>query len=240
MKTTNPSGINKCYNRNGDIFHKGMIERMQGQSGYSGIFITIEGTDGSGKSTVASLLKKYYTKHFPDVLLTREPGGIVISEKIREIILNPDYKQMDAKTEALLYAAARRQHLMEKIIPALQKGKLVICDRFIDSSLSYQGIGRGLGIEAIWQINTFAIETCMPACTLLLEVDYKIALQRIMSNPMREVNRLDMEAEQFHKKVSEGYRILKERFPKRIQAVDATKPIEQVVSACVQIIDSYI
>lgn len=213
---------------------------MHKQNKWPGVFITIEGADGSGKSTVASLLLAHYESKFKHVLLTREPGGIPIAEKIRSIILDPIHVEMDAKTEALLYAAARRQHLVEKIIPALQEGKLVICDRFIDSSLSYQGIGRGLGVDAIWSLNQFTIEECMPVCTLLFELDYQVGLDRISNNNRREVNRLDLEKAQFHKKVSEGYQVLKERFPNRIHAIDANQSVEQVLTSCIEIIDKYI
>lgn len=213
---------------------------MRKQNDWNGIFITIEGADGSGKSTVASLLKQYYDEHFTDVLLTREPGGILIAEKIREIILNPSYTEMDAKTEALLYAAARRQHLIEKVLPALKEGRLVICDRFVDSSLSYQGIGRGLGIDEVWKINEFAIDGCMPTCTLLFEVDYKIGLERIYQNKTREINRLDLEKETFHQKVSEGYQMVKSHFPERIQCINANQSVEKVVADCIQIINSCI
>lgn len=213
---------------------------MRKRNDWNGIFITIEGADGSGKSTVASLLKRYYDEHFTGVLLTREPGGISIAEKIRAVILNPDHTDMDAKTEVLLYAAARRQHLVEKVIPALKEGKLVICDRFVDSSLSYQGVARGLGIEEVWKINEFAIDDCMPDCTLLFEVDYKIGLRRIYQNQTREVNRLDLEEEKFHQKVSEGYQMIKSQFPERIQCINANQSIEVITMDCIKIINQYI
>lgn len=213
---------------------------MQKRNEWPGIFITIEGADGSGKSTVASLLQQYFFEKAESVVLTREPGGIPIAEQIRAIILDPEHTRMDAKTEVLLYAAARRQHLVEKVIPALKEGKLVICDRFVDSSLSYQGIGRGLGIEPVWQINRFAIDDCMPDCTLLFELDYQIGLERIARNCMREVNRLDLEKAQFHQKVAEGYQLLKAHFPERIQIVNANQPIEQVLADCILIIEACI
>lgn len=213
---------------------------MQRKNEWSGVFITIEGVDGSGKSTVASLLRQHFAQQFQSVVLTREPGGIPIAEKIRAIILNPDHTEMDAKTEVLLYAAARRQHLVEKVIPALKEGKLVICDRFVDSSLSYQGVGRQLGMEAVWSINQFAIEDCMPDCTLLFELDYQIGLERIAKNNAREINRLDLEKEQFHQKVSEGYQMLKARFPERIHTIHANQPVAQVLADCIHVIDACI
>ena len=123
-----------------------------------GVFITFEGPEGAGKTTVIKELYKRMEEEGLKVILTREPGGIRIAEKIRAIILDNDHQEMDAKTEALLYAAARRQHLVEKVIPALQEGMIVLCDRFVDSSLAYQGHARGLGIDEVLSINEFAIE----------------------------------------------------------------------------------
>src|SRR5699024_2352396 len=136
--------------------------------------------------------------HGYDVLVTREPGGIEIAENIREIILDPQYTAMDARTEALLYAAARRQHLVEKILPALEAGKMVLCDRFVDSSLAYQGYARDLGMDEVFSINQFAIQDQMPDLTLFFDIDPKKGLQRISLNKDRERNRLDLEAIQFH------------------------------------------
>ncbi|NLL75540.1 MAG: dTMP kinase, partial [Erysipelothrix sp.] len=127
-----------------------------------GYFVTLEGPEGSGKSSVSALVSEYFKDKGRSVVLTREPGGIPISENIRELILDPNNTEMDDKTEALLYAASRRQHLVEKILPALSNGSLVLCDRFIDSSLAYQGYARGLGIDEVYEINKFAIESHLP------------------------------------------------------------------------------
>ncbi|PPA68509.1 dTMP kinase [Jeotgalibacillus proteolyticus] len=194
----------------------------------TGKFITVEGPEGAGKTTVIKQLEKALIKRGYDVLLTREPGGIDIAEKIREIILNPEHTAMDSRTEALLYAAARRQHLVEKVLPALKQGKIVLCDRFIDSSLAYQGHARGLGIDEVWSINQFAIDDQMPDCTLYFDLDPEKGMERIMKNQGREVNRLDLEELSFHQKVYEGYQLLLERFPERIKTVDASKLIEKV------------
>ncbi len=137
-----------------------------------GIFITFEGPDGAGKSTIIDMV----AKQLGNVLLTREPGGIDIAEQIRAVILNKENTAMDPRTEALLYAAARRQHLIEKVRPALDEGKIVLCDRFVDSSLAYQGYARGLGIEEVFAINQFAIENLMPELTIYFEIEPELGL----------------------------------------------------------------
>jgi dTMP kinase len=193
-----------------------------------GIFITIEGGDGTGKTTQLKLIEKYLKEEKLQYILTREPGGIDISEQIRKIILDRANTAMDARTEALLYAASRRQHLIERVIPALKEDKIVVCDRFIDSSLAYQGYARGLGIEEVLKINEFAIEGHMPHLTIYLDIEPSIGLNRINKDSEREINRLDLERNSFHEKVREGYHILIERYPDRIKQVDANQAIERV------------
>lgn len=195
----------------------------------SGYFITLEGGEGAGKTTVLNKLEEKLQKMGYDVLTTREPGGIHIAENIREIILNPLNTTMDARTEALLYAAARRQHLVEKVLPALNEGKVVLCDRFIDSSLAYQGYARGLGVEEVFTINEFAIEQCMPHLTLFLNIEPKKGLQRIAANKDRERNRLDLEKLAFHELVYEGYQYLAKQYPDRIQTIHADEAFDIVV-----------
>ncbi|HLR51965.1 MAG TPA: dTMP kinase [Candidatus Avamphibacillus sp.] len=194
----------------------------------SGYFITLEGGEGAGKSTVLTSLAHHLEMNGYDILVTREPGGIDIAEKIREIILNPEHVAMDGRTEALLYAAARRQHLVEKVFPALKQGKIVLCDRFIDSSLAYQGYARELGLDDVFSINQFAIQDCMPNLTLFFDISPKKGLKRISANKDRERNRLDLEKLDFHEKVYEAYQILVEKFPERIQVINADQPIEMV------------
>lgn len=194
-------------------------------------FITVEGGEGAGKSTVLALLEQALREKGYDVLVTREPGGIPISEEIREIILHPAYTEMEMRTEALLYAAARRQHLIQKVVPALQAGKVVLCDRFIDSSLAYQGHARGIGMEEVYEMNKFAIDTFMPSLTLFFDVEPALGLQRINQNKGREVNRLDLEEIEFHEKVYEGYHLLLKRFSERIKVIDARPAIEKVTEA---------
>lgn len=194
-----------------------------------GTFITIEGGEGAGKTTlIARLTERIYKETKRKTITTREPGGIPIAEDIRAVILDRKNTTMDARTEALLYAAARRQHLAEKVFPALKDGKVVICDRFVDSSLAYQGYARGLGIPNVWEINRFAIEDCMPHLTLYLDIEPEIGLARIEENGQREVNRLDLESLAFHRKVREGYRIVAGMFPERFVTLDASVEPEQL------------
>lgn len=175
----------------------------------------------------------YFEERGIPYVVTREPGGIEIAEKIRSIILDPLHTAMDARTEALLYAAARSQHLAEKVEPALRAGKAVICDRFVDSSLVYQGYARGLGIKNVWAINRFAIGDLMPDVTLYLDIEPEVGLARIDAHDGREVNRLDLENLEFHRKVREGYFLLKEQFPERIRVIDASMKQEDVLAAMI-------
>lgn len=195
----------------------------------NGLFISFEGGEGAGKTTVLKAVEKKLVKNGWKVLTTREPGGIKIAEKIRNLILDTNHTMMDARTEALLYAAARRQHLVEKVIPALNEGKIVLCDRFIDSSLAYQGYARGLGIEEVYEINKFAIEDRLPNLTLFFDIEPEAGLERIAANKDRELNRLDLENLSFHHQVYDAYQKLLSKFPDRIQAVNAREEIENVV-----------
>lgn len=196
--------------------------------GKEGFFITLEGGEGSGKTTVLGRVAAYLQNRSMPYRITREPGGVEIAEKIRSIILDPAHTAMDARTEALLYAASRSQHLAEVVEPALREGLTVLCDRFVDSSLVYQGHARGLGIEEVWSINRFAIGDRMPDLTFYLDVDPEIGLSRIAANQEREVNRLDLESLSFHQKVREGYQLLVEANPDRIVVLDANRPIHMV------------
>ena len=199
-----------------------------------GWFITFEGPDGSGKTTVSTAVTQKLLDAGYDTVYTREPGGIDIAEQIRHVILDPANTAMDSKTEALLYAAARRQHLVEKVLPALSEGKIVICDRFIDSSLAYQGVGRGLGIDNILSINEFAVEGHMPDKTLYLDIDAQTGLDRIQGRENKD--RLDQEKIGFHNRVCEGYRQVRDRFKDRIIVIDASRQPEQVIENCVEVI----
>lgn len=194
----------------------------------NGVFITFEGPEGAGKTTVIQEIHRRLADADRPVVLTREPGGIRIAEKIRSIILDNAHSEMDARTEALLYAAARRQHLTEKVIPALAEGAIVLCDRFVDSSLAYQGYARGLGIDEVLAINEFAIQGLMPDHTIFFDITPEQGLARITASGTREQNRLDNEALAFHKAVYEGYRIVRDRFSDRIVPVDASASLETV------------
>jgi len=195
-----------------------------------GKFITFEGGEGSGKTTTLSRISAYFDRHSIPYMLTREPGGITIAEKIREVILDTKHTEMDARTEALLYAAARRQHLVEKVRPALDAGTLVLCDRFVDSSLAYQGYARGLGMDEVWSINQFAIDSLMPDVTFYLDIEPEVGLSRIAASLDREVNRLDMENIDFHHKVREGYHIIAARNPERVVIINADQSPSQVMN----------
>ncbi|ULL13299.1 dTMP kinase [Paenibacillus sp. H1-7] len=195
---------------------------------HRGIFLTVEGGEGAGKTSVITLVSEFLSSSGYSVVTSREPGGIEIAEQIRSIILDTNHTKMEARTEALLYAAARRQHLVEKIVPALEQGQVVICDRFIDSSLAYQGYARGLGIDEVLTINQFAIDRLFPDLTLYLDVRPEEGLRRIHSRQGREINRLDLESLSFHQKVREGYLQLAERFADRIVIIDANRSMDEV------------
>ena len=192
------------------------------------MFITIEGVEGSGKSSSTNDVVNRLRKEGYDIITTREPGGTPIAEKIRDIILDVNNTNLDPRAEALLYAASRRQHLIEKVWPALKQGKIVICDRFIDSSLAYQGGARNLGIENITNINMFATENTWPDLTLLFDIDPELGLERIRTNQGREVNRLDLEKIEFHKKVRETFLNLAKKYHDRYVIIDASKSQKEV------------
>ena len=191
-----------------------------------GLFITIEGPDGSGKSTQIENIRKFFEDKNIEIVFTREPGGTPIGERIREIILDNRFKEMDSMTEAMLYAASRAQHVAQIIRPALEAGKVVVCDRFVDSSLAYQGYGRGLG-EDIEIINSFAIKDCMPDVTFLMKLDPDIGKHRIEEN-RHDQDRLEHEKLSFHQKVYKGYLKLEEKYPDRIVGIDASKGIDEI------------
>lgn len=201
--------------------------------------ISLEGGEGSGKTTVLTHLAKYFESKGIEVLFTREPGGVRIAEAIREVILNVDHTEMDARTEALLYASARRQHLAEKVLPAVALGKWVVFDRFVDSSMVYQGFVRGIGVEAVYELNRFATEDFLPDLTLYLDVTPEVGLKRVMDTEGREVNRLDLEGIQFHEKVREGYHLLMNQFPNRIVRIDADQSLESVLKEVTDALDRF-
>ncbi|QFP79004.1 dTMP kinase [Latilactobacillus graminis] len=203
-----------------------------------GKLITFEGPDGAGKtSALMAVIPLLKAKCNQDIIVTREPGGNPIAEKIRNVILDVENIAMDNRTEALLYAAARRQHIVEKIAPALADNKIVICDRFVDSSIAYQGAGRGIGEDAVAQMNLFATNGLTPDLTLYLDVPSEVGLQRIKRNRQNQYDRLDQEKLIFHKKVRQAYLQLAQDNPKRIQTIDATQDLTTVVDQCRQVIE---
>lgn len=195
-----------------------------------GYFISVEGGEGSGKtSVIKEVVNRLEKLGYKKIISSREPGGIKIATDIREIILNKENTMMDPVTETFLFAASRRQHIVEKILPALEENAIFICDRFVDSSYVYQGVAGNVGIERVIEINKIATEGCMPNLTILFDLDPKIGLERINANKNREVNRLDLASLEYHNKVRAGYKMMAERFNDRIVVVDASKTFEEVV-----------
>ncbi|MBF0699827.1 dTMP kinase [Streptococcus danieliae] len=199
-----------------------------------GFLLSIEGPDGSGKSTLIQELASHFSDTGREVVVTREPGGARIAEQIREILLNPDHAEMEAKTELLLYMASRRQHLVEKVLPALERGALVLMDRFIDSSVAYQGYGRGLDLEAIHWLNQFATDGKNPDLTLLLDLPAEQGLARIQAHRSGDVDRLDQEDLSWHQRVRQGYLQLSEENPDRLVKVDASLDLPEVFDQALQ------
>ncbi|MEK3764170.1 MULTISPECIES: dTMP kinase [unclassified Solibacillus] len=193
------------------------------------LFITFEGGEGAGKTSVLKAIGDRLKERQIDALLTREPGGIEIAEKIRAVILDPSHTEMHERTEALLYAAARAQHFYEKIVPALDKGKHVLCDRFIDSSLAYQGYAREIGVNEVLAINEFAIGKRLPDVTIFFNISPEKGLARIHTTRTDELNRLDVESLTFHEKVYEGYEEAMRRYPERFKIINADQELEQVI-----------
>lgn len=200
------------------------------------MFITVEGVEGCGKTTILKMVYDKLLSENYNIILTREPGGVRISEQIRNIILNKENTALDNRTEALLFAASRRQLLVEKIWPALKEGKIVLCDRYLDSSLAYQGGGKHLGIDNVLNINLFATENTLPDMTILFDIPPEVGLQRISANSEREVNRLDLEKISFYNDTRNAFLSLAEKFNDRYVVIDASKSIEEVFEQAYRII----
>lgn len=203
----------------------------------NGFLISFEGPDGAGKTTVLQhVIPRLQELYDQDVIATREPGGVAIAEKIRHIILDVNHTAMDAKTELLLYIAARRQHLVEKILPNLEKNAIVLVDRFIDSSIAYQGYGRGLEVSEIAWLNAYATDNRQPDLTIYLDVASELGLERITKSTNREVNRLDLEALEMHHKVRQGYLSLLKANPERMVLIDASQALDKVIDDTLAVI----
>lgn len=203
-----------------------------------GLFITLEGPDGSGKSTIIKLIGDYLSNKGMDFIMTREPGGTSIGEDIRHIVLDNENTQMGKETEALLYAASRAQHVHEKIKPALEDGKLVLCDRFVLSSLAYQGVGRNLGIESVKKINDFALGGLYPDLILFFHIDPEITLKRKTKDSSGD--RLEKEGNEFHNRVYNGYMELLKLYPDNIKIIDASQSKEEVLKSSIEKIEELI
>ena len=194
----------------------------------NGKFITFEGCDGCGKSTQLSLLISYLEKEHIPHIFTREPGGGKISEAIRGILLSGKNTEMSDECEALLYAAARAQHIKDRVEPALQEGKLVVCDRYVDSSFAYQAYARGLGMEFVEKINAFALEGFLPDVTVFFDLSPKEAFAR--KKGADEDDRMELAGLTFHERVYEGYLALAKKYPDRFVVINARKSIEEIAS----------
>ncbi|AKP02355.1 dTMP kinase [Companilactobacillus pabuli] len=203
----------------------------------SGIFISFEGPDGAGKTTaLEKLLPLLKERTDKEVVLSREPGGSIIAEKIRKIILDIHDEEMDPRTEALLYAAARRQHLVDAVLPALDEGKVMLSDRFVDSSIAYQGGGRQIGTKEVTEINDFAIDGHLPDLTIYFDVTPDVGLSRIRKDHEGAMDRLEKEALSFHQRVYDSYMEIVKNNPDRIKTIDAAQPVEKVVADALDVI----
>lgn len=200
------------------------------------MFITFEGMDGSGKTTALLKVKEELERLNYKVLITREPGGEVIAEQIRQIILDNKNKDMDAWTEALLFIASRNQHLQKVIKPALEKNIIVISDRFIDSTSAYQGSARNIGVDVVSEVQQIVLKNCLPDLTLFFDVSFSEAEKRMQIRGENSKNRLDKEENNFKQKVYQGYLELVKNNPKRIKVIDANKDVDQVYNQAIKII----
>ncbi len=203
-----------------------------------GCFFTMEGPDGSGKSTQIQLLRDYLSEKGYDIIVCREPGGTKISEAIRQVILNKEFTEMGNMTEMLLYAAARAQLMEEVIRPALNEDKIVICDRFVESSAVYQGIARGMGIDLVYEVNQYAIGDTLPDLTIMIDIDAETGISR--KKKQAELDRMEREAIDFHEKVVSGYREIADKYPERILRIDGNRSIDNIHAQITAAVDKII
>lgn len=205
---------------------------------HKGLFITVEGTDGSGKTTQIRLIEDYFIRKGYEVVLSREPGGTRISERIRDMILDPVNTDIFPLTEMILYAASRAQHVAEVIKPAVEAGKVVICDRFVDSSYAYQGSGRGVDLKVVADVNRAAIDGMVPDITFFLDLDPKISLQRRLAST--GADRIEQEKIDFHIRVYDGYKNMALLYPSRIKTIDASQSIDAISSEIREYLDEMV
>ncbi|HOQ75955.1 MAG TPA: dTMP kinase [Thermoclostridium sp.] len=204
-----------------------------------GIFITFEGNDGSGKTTQILLLSEYLKQKGLEVVTLREPGGTTIGEKIREILLDNRNRGMSPVAEMLLYAASRAQLVSEVIKPELEKNRAVICDRFVDSSLAYQGVGRGLGVNNVWVVNRQAVDDCLPDITFFMDLDADASMARRIAKG-EEADRIESEKMDFHRRVYSGYLELSRRYPDRIKRIDVNRSPQEVFAEIRGYVDEFL
>lgn len=200
-------------------------------------FITFEGGECSGKTTIIQAICEVFNQKNISYITTREPGGIRIAEDIRNIILNINNTDMTPECEALLYAASRMQHLSQRVIPAINEGKIVLCDRFLDSSIAYQGYARGLGIDNVLRANAFALDY-LPGLTIFIDVTPEVALKRLAGR--NKTDRLDLEDASFHQRVYEGYHEVLKMYPNRVLRIDGNQDLESVTNDCIKAILDYL
>ena len=201
-----------------------------------GKFITIDGVEGAGKSTQIDFIRDYLSNKGINVILTREPGGTELGEKIRELLLSPETKSMHSETELLLMFAARNEHIHRKIMPALAQGDWVLSDRFTDASYAYQGGGRGLDINRIAQLEQWVLQDFTPDMTLLLDVPVELGMSRIESRGKKD--RIELEAMDFFDRVREAYIDRSKQFPDRIKLIDSSQTVEYTTQQIKAILDS--
>ncbi|WP_226537573.1 dTMP kinase [Fictibacillus halophilus] len=203
-----------------------------------GLFITLEGPDGSGKTTQVAKIAEYLTENKIDFIQTREPGGTRISDKIRSLILDPEHKEMNDLTEVLLYAASRAQHVHEKILPALESGKVVLCDRFVDASLAYQGFGLGVGEEPVLQVNRIATGGLVPDRSYFIDVSPEVGRERMKARyGTASLDRIEQKDLSYHERVREGFQYIFANQEKRIHRVNGEQDPETVFAEIVKDLD---
>ncbi len=210
---------------------------MNKKHSYPGFFIALEGPEGSGKSTLSKKLQAYLQAHHIDAVFTREPGGseVDVCQKIRALLL--DHSGLDSRTEVLLFAANRSEHVTKLIIPALTNQKIVVCDRYVDSSLAYQGFARGIGYKQVFHINQFATRKLVPDLTFFIDVTPEVGLNRIKNHRQDEMNHLDQESINFHHQVYDGYKKIISKHKRRYVVIDGTQPVDVILKQVIEAIN---